>query len=148
MNTRGKGRLWTRIAAALAVVLGVVTIKHGGAVLLGDEEAVQAAGRYVPFVVWFNVLAALAYIAAGIGLWLQRRWAVGLAFAIAIATLAVFGAFGMHVASGGEYELRIVYAMSVRTIVWFAIALLAYRLLRPAMPQRTDAGRTFGAKGV
>lgn len=148
MKTRVRGRRWTQLIAALVVVFGVVTVKHGGSVLLGSEEAVEAAGRYVPFVVWFNVLAAFAYITAGIGLWLQRRWAVGLAFAIAVATLAVFGAFGLHVAGGGHYELRTVYAMSARTIVWFAIALLAYRLLRPTMPRQTDTGRTLGSKGV
>ncbi|GIK97618.1 MAG: hypothetical protein BroJett029_18270 [Alphaproteobacteria bacterium] len=117
----------------LAVILGVATLRQGGAVLLGDADAVRSAGKYVPFVVWFNVLAAFAYVAAGVGLWLRRRWAAGLAFAIAIATLAAFVAFGIHVAGGGGYELRTVFAMSVRMIVWFAIALLSYRLLRPAV---------------
>ncbi len=134
MASEGRaGRLVIRIVAVLAVILGVATLRQGGAVLLGDADAVRSAGRYVPFVVWFNVLAAFAYVAAGVGLWLRRRWAAGLAFAIAIATLAAFGAFGIHVAGGGGYELRTVFAMSVRMIVWFAIALLAYRLLRPAV---------------
>lgn len=134
MASQGRaGRLVIRIVAVLAVILGVATLRQGGAVLLGDADAVRSAGRYVPFVVWFNVLAAFAYVAAGVGLWLRRRWAAGLAFAIAIATLAAFGAFGIHVAGGGGYELRTVFAMSVRMIVWFAIALLAYRLLRPAV---------------
>lgn len=133
MTSAGRNkRLVIRIVAVLAVILGVATLKHGGSVLLGDADAVRSAGRYVPFVLWFNVLAAFAYVAAGIALWFRRRWAAGLALAIAIATLAVFGAFGVHVAGGGAYELRTVFAMGFRTIVWFAIALLAYRLLRPA----------------
>lgn len=134
MASQGRaGRLVIRIVAVLAVILGVATLRQGGAVLLGDADAVRSAGKYVPFVVWFNVLAAFAYVAAGVGLWLRRRWAAGLAFAIAIATLAAFVAFGIHVAGGGGYELRTVFAMSVRMIVWFAIALLSYRLLRPAV---------------
>ena len=125
----GRGHLWIRIAAAIAVIFGLATIREGGAVLLGNEQAVQAAGHYVPFVLWFNTLAGFAYVAAGIGLWLQRRWAAGLAIAIAAATLAVFAAFGAHVASGGAYELRTVIAMSLRSAVWLGIALLAWRLV-------------------
>lgn len=141
------GRLVIRIVAVLAVILGVATLRQGGAVLLGEPDAVRSAGRYVPFVVWFNVLAAFAYLAAGIGLWFRRRWAAGLALAIAIATLAAFGAFGIHVARGGGYELRTVFALSVRMIVWFAIALLAYRLLRPTMPRQGGTDREFGPDG-
>jgi hypothetical protein len=124
-----KGTLWIRIAAAVAVVFGLATIKQGGAVLLGEENALRAAGRYVPFVLWFNVLAGFGYVAAGIGLWLRQRWAAALAFALLAATLAVFAAFGVHVARGGAYELRTVIAMSLRSAIWLAIALLAHRFV-------------------
>lgn len=127
---RAKARLWLRIAAVAAASFGLATIREGGVVLLGDERALHAAGNYVPFVLWFNVLAGFAYVAAGIELWLQKRWAAGLAIAIAAATLAVFAGFGVHVAGGGAYELRTVVAMSLRSVVWFGIALLAWCLLR------------------
>ncbi len=61
MTSAGRtGRLVIRIVAVLAVIFGLATLKQGGAVLLGDADAVRSAGRYVPFVVWFNVLAAFA----------------------------------------------------------------------------------------
>jgi hypothetical protein len=113
----------------VAVIFGLATIREGGAVLLGHEQAVRAAGHYVPFVLWFNALVGFAYVAAGIGLWLQKRWAAGLAVAIAAATLAVFTAFGVYLDSGGAYELRTVIAMSLRSALWLGIALLAYRLI-------------------
>ena len=125
-----KGRLWIRIGAVAAVIFGAATIREGSAVLLGNEQAVQAAGNYVPFVLWFNTLAGFAYVAAGIGLWLHKRWGAGLAVAIAAATLAVSAAFGAHVAGGGAYELRTVVAMSLRSIIWLGIALVAWRLIR------------------
>ena len=90
----------------------------------------QSAGAYVPFVLWFNFAAGFAYVVAGIGLWLQRRWAVWLAAAIAAATLLVFAAFGVHVLSGGAYEMRTVAAMTLRSVVWLAIAWLAARRVR------------------
>jgi hypothetical protein len=83
----------------------------------------------VPFVLWFNVPAGFAYVAAGLGLWLQQRWAAVLAIAVAVATLAVFVAFGAHVASSGAYKIRTVVAMSLRSAVWLVIAFLAYRLV-------------------
>lgn len=86
--------------------------------LLGDDEAARAAGHYVPFVLWFNTVAGLAYIVAGLGLWLLRRWAAGLSFVIAASSLAVLFAFGVHIAVGGAYELRTLIAMTMRSAVW------------------------------
>ena len=126
---RSDGKLWIRIAAIVAVVFGLATIREGGAVLLGEPAAVRAAGHYVPFVLWFNAVAGFAYVIAGAGLWFRQRWAAGLAFAIAATTLAVFAAFGVHVALGGAYELRTVVAMSLRSAVWLAIAFLAHRFV-------------------
>ena len=117
-------RLALRVAAAVAVLFGAATVASGGNVLFGTGAA--AAGAYVPFVVWFNFLAGFAYVAAGIGLWLHRRWAARLALAIAVLTAAVFAAFGWHVAVGGAFEARTVAAMTLRTLVWAGIAALAW----------------------
>lgn len=122
-------KLWIWTAALVAVGFGLLTIREGGGVLFGDEAQRQAAGQYVPFVVWFNFLAGFAYVAAGLALLARARWAVHLAFAIAVGTLAVFLAFGVHVATGGAYELRTVAALTLRSVVWLAIAAFAYRLL-------------------
>jgi len=115
----------------VAVGFGLLTIKEGGTILFGDEAARTAAGNYVPFVLWFNFVAGFAYVVAGAGLWLQQRWAVWLAIAIAAATALTFAAFGVHVFFGGAYELRTVIAMSLRTLVWGAIASVAALAWRP-----------------
>ncbi len=121
-------RIWS--ISLLAAGFGLLTIKAGGAILFGDETARTAAGNYVPFVLWFNFLAGFAYAVAGIGLWLRQRWAVWLAAAIAAATILAFAAFGVHIYSGGAYELRTVIAMSLRTLVWVAITAIAARALQ------------------
>mgnify|MGYP006374702937 CR=1 FL=1 len=120
-------RVWA--ISLVAVGFGLLTIKEGGTILFGDAAARAAAGNYVPFVLWFNFLAGFAYVIAGIGMWRQQRWAAWLAAAIAVATALTFAAFGAHGASGGAYEQRTVIAMSLRTLVWTAIAVLAYRRL-------------------
>ncbi len=122
------------VISLIAVGFGLLTIKEGGTILFGDTAARAAAGNYVPFVLWFNFLAGFAYVIAGIGLWRQQRWAAWLAAAIAVATALTFAVFGAHVASGGAYEQRTVIAMSLRTLVWTVIAVLAYRkLIRDGM---------------
>ena len=132
MTTLKQPRGWIiNSLSIVAILFGLMTIKEGGAVLLGNETAVAAAGNYVPFVLWFNFLSGFAYIAAGVGLWLQKRWAVWLAVAIAAGIALTFAAFGMHINSGGAYEQRTVVAMSIRTAVWFVIAgVTTYLLLR------------------
>jgi putative ABC transport system ATP-binding protein len=119
---------WARPLGALAVAFGLLTIQAGGAVLWGAEAA-QAAGAYVPFVVWVNFLAGFGYVAAGLGLWSWRAWAAPLAATIAVVTLVVFLAFGVHVAVGGGYEPRTVAAMTQRSAFWLAVAGLACRRL-------------------
>lgn len=125
---RAESHIWIwviRIAALLAGVFGVLTIKEGSAVLFGGTQA----GAYVPFVLWFNFLAGFMYVAAAFGLWLRKRWATWLAVLLAGATAIVFAAFGIHVASGGAYEMRTVWAMTLRTGVWTAIAAMTCAVL-------------------
>tara|TARA_R110000782_G_scaffold13611_2_gene40059 strand:- start:1691 stop:2125 length:435 start_codon:yes stop_codon:yes gene_type:complete len=118
-----------RIAAVVGVLFGLMTLREGGAVLFVDGPARLAAGQYVPFVLWFNFIAGFFYVAAGLGLWRQNKWAARLAFAITAATLFVFAAFGWHVLSGGEYEMRTVVAMTLRSTIWLIISAIAWRAL-------------------
>ena len=130
-----------RAAAVVAVVFGIATIRAGGSVLFGDGA--QAAGNVVGFVLWFNFLAGFAYVAAGAGLWLRRRWSAQLAFTIAAATVLVFAALGVHVADGGAFEMRTVWAMTLRSVVWILIAILAFKSIQrddsSAAPLRSAA---------
>ena len=111
----------------IAIMFGLLTIKSGGSVLFIDGPDRQAAGNYVPFVLWFNFLAGFVYIITGAGLWMKKQWAVWLSVFIAMATLVVFAIFGIVVLNGELYEVRTVAAMSLRTVVWTLIAMFAYR---------------------
>lgn len=117
--------IWIRIMSVIAIGFGLLTIKEGGMVLYGNEVARNAAGNFVPFVLWFNFIAGFFYIICGIGLWLHRSWAVWLAIGLATSTALMFGAFGLHIYSGGAYANRTIVAMSLRTTVWIVIALIA-----------------------
>ena len=116
-----------RFFAVAAVVFGIMTVISGGRVLFGGEEARRLAGAYVGFVLVFNFMAGFAYVLAGAGLWRWRRWAVWLSIGIAVATVLVYGALGLHILAGGAFEMRTVWAMLLRSAVWVSIAILALR---------------------
>ncbi|TDK48095.1 hypothetical protein [Antarcticimicrobium luteum] len=138
MQTRQRG---LAIAAAVAVVFGLLTVFSGSRALFGDAAARAAVGNAVPFVLWFNFLAGFAYVGAGIGLFRRRRWAVRLSIAILVATILVMIAFWVHVALGGAYEIRTAGAMGLRTLVWAIIVAVA-----PRKPARSvsDVAQTKG----
>lgn len=130
MITQRKQRLAELALGVVAVLFGLLTIVSGGRVLFGDAAARSAAGAVVPFVLWFNFAAGFAYVAAGLGLMARTGWTVWLSIVIATATVLAFATLGVHVWSGGAYELRTVGAMSLRGIVWVAIATTASRLAK------------------
>ena len=71
-----------RITGGVAIAFGLLTVVSGGTTLLGALEM----GAVVLFVLWFNTLAGLAYVVAGLGLWQGRRWAYPLSLAIFAAS--------------------------------------------------------------
>jgi hypothetical protein len=115
------------IITIIAVVFGLLTIKSGGSVIFVDGTFREASGNYVPFVVWFNFLIGFVYLIAGGGLWRQKYLAVWISIFIVVTTLVVFAILGIHILKGGMYEVRTIFAMSFRTIVWASIAMFAYR---------------------
>lgn len=116
-----------RVLAGVAIVFGLMTIFSGGRALFGGPEARAVVGAAVGFVLWFNFLAGFAYVAAGVGLWRQRRWAAWLALAIAAGTAIVAAAFGWHVAAGGAYETRTVGALALRLSFWALAGWVSWR---------------------
>lgn len=130
MNTILRGGWGLKAAGAIGLVFGLLTIFSGGMALFGGEAARAAVGNAVPFVLWFNFIAGFFYVLAGLGLLLNRSWAVWLSIAIAVATVLVLAAFGLHVAGGGLYEMRTVGAMLLRTVVWAIIAVVGWRSKR------------------
>ena len=111
--------------AIFALAFGLLTIYSGGQVIFGGAAAREAAGNYLPFVVWFNFIAGFAYVVASIGLLTAQRWAPRLALIIAAATALVFLAFGVLILTGTPFEMRTVGAMALRTAVWAGFAWLA-----------------------
>lgn len=118
---------WMAIAA---IVFGAVTVFSGGRALFGGLESRADLGSVVPFVLWFNFLAGFVYILAGAGLLLHRRWAVHAALFVAVSTILIFAAFGVHVIGGGAFEMRTLGALTIRSLFWAAVAMVSMRAMK------------------
>jgi hypothetical protein len=118
---------WAVVAAIVAAGFGIVTVIVGGWTLFGNGA--EAAGNIVPFVLWFNFIAGFAYVVAAYGIFRWARWAALVSALIAVTTVAVFAAFGVHVLLGGAFEMRTVGAMTIRSLVWIVIAVATLRAI-------------------
>lgn len=121
MNHR-REKIIALIFGLLAIGFGAMTIKSGGFALFGGIEGKEFAGKYAPFVLWFNFIAGFFYVISGIGITLRTKWALKISFTLAILTSLVFIAFGVHIFLGNPYEMRTVGAMTVRSLFWFLIS--------------------------
>ncbi|CCF18368.1 conserved membrane protein of unknown function [Pseudorhizobium banfieldiae] len=127
MDELPKSPMHLKVLAGVGLVFGVLTVVSGGTAIFGPATATDVLGNVVPFVLWFNFLAGVAYVASGLGLFLRQDWAVGLSLALFVATFLILVGFAIHVATGGLYEMRTVGALLLRTAVWAAIAFYARR---------------------
>ena len=116
-----------RTATGVAILFGLLTILSGGRVLFGDDTARAAAGNVVWFVLWFNFLSGFAYVLAGVGIATRRRWAASLSILLAISIAVAFLFFGFRILSGEAFEMRTMGAMTLRLVVWVAIAMVSRR---------------------
>jgi len=128
-NTNQRGRIGASIIGVIAILFGAMTIKEGGSVLFWSDAARTAAGKFVPFVLWFNFIAGFFYVIAGLGLVMRKPWAAKLALVIAALTVLVFAAFGLRIIMGGGYETRTLIAMTMRSSIWIVIAMTAHIFL-------------------
>ncbi len=107
-----------RIAAVIELVIGLLSIKEGGSVLLGLSTKTY---HVLPWLVTYNVVLGFVSVVAGIGLWLQRSWGRTLAAVILISHGTVFVAVFLLFEFGKAAAIQSVLAMLFRAAVWLAV---------------------------
>ncbi len=121
-------RLHIRTAAVIGALFSGVSVWAGTRVLTG----IDVPGYVVlPWLVLYNLAAGLFGVAVGAGLWLGRRRAIAGSSVLAAAHLSVLIALIALRASGGEVANDSLVAMTLRSVVWAVIALLARRAAGP-----------------
>jgi hypothetical protein len=112
-----------RLTAIPALIIGLLSIKEGGSVLLGLSIK---AYPVLPWLVWYNVVMGFVSVIAGAGLWMQRRWGSVLTAMILLCHGIVFLSLMALVMLGKTVARISVMAMLIRTAIWFMI----YMVLR------------------
>ena len=112
-----------RVASILAILIGLLSIREGGAVLLG---VTVPDFPVITWLVWYNVALGFASVVAGIGMWIKRSWSVTLALNILAFHAVVFAGLVALYQSGQTVANRSIFAMMFRTFTWIVI----YSLLK------------------
>ncbi len=114
------------LAAVIALLFGIATLFAGGRVLLGSDPG------YVVFrpLLIYNTTMGVAYLAAGVTIWLSSirgRYAAG---AILLLNIIVLVGITLAYRSGAAVAVDSLRAMTVRTVVWLALFLAAVWVAR------------------
>lgn len=114
------------IPALIIGAFGALTVFLSGSVIF-DLFGIRAKeGNYVPFIVWTNFFASLAYLAAAYGFITQQKWTFKLLLTVVVVLLAAFIGLQMHISGGGIYEEKTVKAMMFRMTVTAVMTAIAY----------------------
>jgi FtsH-binding integral membrane protein len=114
-----------RLAAILAIVIGLLSIKAGASVLLGTSAPTYPVLQWL---VIYNVALGFVSLIAGIGLWMQHKWGITLATIIASLHGIVFITLISMFALEKTVAQKSIMAMLFRTTIWLVIiALLAWK---------------------
>jgi len=110
-----------RVAAILAIVLGLVSIREGGSVLL---HLSVPSYTVLPWLVWYNVVMGGVSVVAGAGMWTRKEWAITLGVNIlTFHSIVFFGLVGLH-QFGQTVAWISIFAMMFRTFTWIVIVSL------------------------
>ena len=113
-----------RLAAILAIIPGLLSIKEGGSVLLG---LVTKDYTILPWLVWYNVVLGFASVIIGIGLWRERKGSIKIATTILSLHGLVLIILIILFVFKAPVSLISITAMLFRTSVWIAVIVLLGR---------------------
>lgn len=116
--------IYKKIAAGVAVVFSLLTIVEGTQVLLGITQPEYVV--LTPLLI-YNVLMGFIGLFAGVVLWINYGWSLRLTTMVVAAHLMVLLIVGVIYLSGGAVASHSVNAMVIRSVIWAAITLVAWK---------------------
>ena len=110
-------KITQRVLALVATLFGLATIIAGARVLLGSDPG------YIVFrpLLIYNTAMGFIYVSAGVIAWHNLKQGLYLAAAIFVINLLVLAAIYFLYTEGNAIAVDSLRAMSLRTIVWFAL---------------------------
>jgi hypothetical protein len=105
------------VIALIAMSFGLVTLIVGTSVLLGSDPG------YIIFrpLLFYNTIMGIVYVLAGVLVWRNLKQGMYVAVTIFVLNLVVLVTIYFLYTEGKSIAFDSLRAMSLRTIVWFAI---------------------------
>jgi len=122
--------IYKKIAAGVAVVFSLLTTIEGTQVLLGITQPEYVV--LTPLLI-YNVLMGIVGLFAGVVLWRNLGWALKLTTLVVAAHIIVLLTVGVIYLSGGAVASHSVNAMVIRSVIWAAITLVAWKTGKPVV---------------
>ncbi len=120
--------------ALVGLAFGLLSVLAGTRVLAGIDRPDYVVLRWL---VVYNVIAGLAGVAAAAAVWIRRAWGPTAARLLTTAHAAVLVALvGMRFA-GADVASDSLAAMTLRTVLWLVIAVVAARAARAVTDYRS-----------
>ena len=116
--------IYKKIGASVAVVFSLLTIVEGTQVLLGITQPEYVV--HTPLLI-YNVLMGFVGLFAGVVLWINYGWSLRLTTMVVAAHLIVLLIVGVIYLSDGAVASHSVNAMVIRSVIWAAITLVAWK---------------------
>lgn len=122
--------IYKKIAASVAVVFSLLTIVEGTQVLLGINYPEYAV--FIPLLI-YNVLMGFVGLFAGVVLWRNLEWSSKLTTLIVAVHIIVLLTVGVIYFLGGAVSLHSINAMVIRSVIWAAITMVAWKAGKPVV---------------
>ena len=116
--------LYNKIAASVAIIFSLLTIIEGTQVLFGLTQ--QEYIVFTPLLI-YNVLMGVVGVITGVALWLNHKKVLILIKIVTGAHLVVLLTVGVIYLTSNAVAMHSLQAMSIRVVLWLAIALVAWK---------------------
>lgn len=116
--------VYNKIAASIAVIFSLLTIVEGTKVLLGITIPEYIV--LTPLLI-YNITMGVFGLFVGTALWIFYRWSLKLTIMVAAAHFSVLLIVAAIYLIGGTIASHSVNAMIIRTVIWGAIVLVAWK---------------------
>ena len=107
-----------RVAAIIAIMVGLLSVRQAGSVLLGVTTPAYYA---LPWLLWYTVAMGFISVIDGIGMWKQREWSITLSMNILLFHGIIFlGLIGLN-QFGQPVSMVSLFGMMITTFSWLVI---------------------------
>lgn len=120
-----KKNIFMKTAATVAVLFSLLTIVEGSQVLLGITQHDYIV--FTPLLI-YNVAMAVAGLFVGVLIWFNHKKALMLTSIVTVLHLIVLIVVGVIYVSFDAVAMHSVQAMAIRTVIWLAITIVAWRI--------------------